>query len=124
MKNDQIPSLTIDPDAKHTGSPVYHGYVVIPETYIDGWVLGEVTPYLGKESGDGFVVAPDGTQASLIWEVSEGDIAEIMPGTPERWGVYAVFFPCAMHTLEDLIENFKTAFPSLRAAHARVTPGS
>lgn len=107
-------------ETKPAGSPVYHGYVVIPETYIDGWVLGEVTSYLGEESGDGFVVAPDGTQASLIWEVGEGDLTEIMQGTPERWGVYAVFFPRAMRTLEDLIENFKSALPSLRAAHARV----
>lgn len=111
-------------ETKPAGSPVYHGYVVIPETYIDGWVLGEVTPYLGEESGDGFVVTPDGTQASLIWEVGEGDLMEIMPGTPERWGVYAVFFPRAMRTLEDLIENFNTALPSLRTAHARVTPSS
>ena len=105
--------------AKPTGSPVYHGFVVVPETYIDGWVLGEVTPYLGEESGDGFVVAPDGTQASLIWEVGKGDFTEIMPGTPERWGIYAVFFPQAMKTTEDLIANFRVVLPALQATHGR-----
>ena len=107
-------------ETKPAGSPVYHGYVVIPETYIEGWVLGEVTPYLGENSGDGFVVAPDGTQASLIWEVGAGDFTEIMPGTPERWGVYAVPFPTPMNTVADLLQNFQTVLPALKKAHSRV----
>ena len=111
-------------EPKPAGSPVYHGYVVIPETYIDGWVLGEVTPYLGEESGDGFVVAPDGTQASLIWELGEGDLTEIMPGTPERWGVYAVSFPKLMSTLENLVQNFHEVLPALKEAHSRVKGSS
>ncbi len=71
-------SLNPDPTAKcadpskPAGSPVYHGFVVVPETFIDGWVLGEITPFLDEENGDGFVVAPDGSQAGLVWEVGEG----------------------------------------------------
>ncbi len=106
--------------AKPAGSPVYHGFVVLPETFIDGWVLGEITPFLGEESGDGFVVAPDGSQAGLVWEVGEGDFTEIMPASPERWGVYAVWFPQAMETAEDLIANFRVVLPALQAAHRRV----
>lgn len=106
-------------ETKPAGSPVYHGYVVVPETYIDGWVLGEVTPFLGEESGDGFVVAPDGTQASLLWEVGAGDVVEIMPGTSERWGVFAVSFPKPMKTFANLIQNFRTVLPTLQEAHQR-----
>ena len=106
-------------NAEPAGLPVYHGYVVVPETYIDGWVLGEVTPFLGEDSGDGFVVAPGGTQASLLWEVGEGDLVEIVGPTAVRWGVYAVSFPRPMQTHQDLIENFRTVLPALRAAHAR-----
>ena len=124
--------LTLDPAAKSAdpsnpaflakpvGSPVYHGFVVVPETFIDGWVLGEITPFLGEENGDGFVVAPDGSQAGLVWEVGEGDFTEIMPATPERWGVYAVWFPQAMKTVEDLTANFRVVLPALQAAYGRV----
>ena len=125
-------SLTLDPTANSTdpskpaflakpaGTPVYHGFVVVPETYIDGWVLGEITPFLGEENGDGFAVAPDGSQAGLVWEVGEGEFTEIMPATAERWGVYAVWFPQAMKTVEDLIANFRVVLPGLRAAYSRV----
>ncbi len=128
-------TLTFDPTAKSAdpskpaflakpaGSPVYHGFVVVPETFIDGWVLGEITPFLGEENGDGFVVAPDGSQAGLVWEVGEGGFTEIMPATPARWGVYAVWFPQAMKTVEDLIANFRVVLPGLRAAHGRVKAG-
>ena len=104
MKKPKPRPLILDPTAtsadpskpavlvKPAGSPVYHGFVVVPETFIDGWVLGEITPFPGEENGDGFVVAPDGTQAGPLWEVGEGDFTEIMPATPERWGVYAVWF--------------------------------
>ena len=109
--------------AKPAGSPVYHGFVVVPETFIDGWVLGEITPFLGEENGDGFVVAPDGSQAGLVWEVGEGDFTEIMPATSERWGVYAVWLPHAMKTAEDLIANFRVVLPVLQAAHGRVKAG-
>ena len=123
--------LTLDPTAKSTapskpaflarpaGSPVYHGFVVVPETVIDGWVLGEITPFLGEENGDGFVVAPDGSQAGLVWEVGEGGFTEIVSATPDRWGVYAVWFPHAMKTAEDLIANFRGVLPALQAAHGR-----
>jgi hypothetical protein len=110
--------------AKPAGSPVYHGYVVVPETYIDGWVLGEVTPFLREQSGDGFVVAPDGTQASLVWEVGAVDVAEIMPATPQKWGVYAVAFPEPMKNTKDLVSNFRAVLPALQAAHARARAGS
>ena len=128
--------LTLDPTAKFAdtskpaflakppGSPVYHGFVVVPETFIDGWVLGEITPFLGEENGDGFVVAPDGSQAGLIWEVGEGGITEIMPATPERWGVYAVWFPQAMKTAEELIANFRVLLPLLQLAYRDVHKAS
>ena len=109
---------------KPAASPVYHGFVVVPETFIDGWVLGEITPFLGEENGDGFVVAPDGSQAGLVWEAGEGDFAEIMPATPDRWGVYAVWFPQGMKTAEDLIANFRLVLPTLQSAYRDVHKAS
>ena len=105
--------------ARPAGSPVYHGFVVVPETVMDGGVLGEITPFLGAENGDGFVVAPDGTQAGLVWEVGEGGFTEIVAATPDRWGVYAVWFPQAMKTAQDLSANFRVLLHALRAAHGR-----
>jgi hypothetical protein len=102
------------------GSPVYHGFVVVPETYIDGWVLGEITEYIGNEDGDGFVVAPDGSRAGLVWEVGEGEVQRILPPDKERWGVYAIWFPHKMRAMADLIGNFRSVLPLLKQLHSKV----
>jgi len=104
------------------GSPVHHGFVVVPETHIDGWALGEITDYLGNEDGDGFVVAPDGTRAGLVWEVGEGEIQQILPPDKERWGVYAIWFPRKMRTMADVVENFRDVLPLLKQLHSRTRP--
>lgn len=110
--------------ARPPGSPIYHGFIVVPETYIDGWVLGEITEYLDNEDGDGFVVAPDGTRAGLVWEVREdGDGVEpqeIIPPNQERWGVYAIAFPRRMRTMADVVANFRSVLPTLRQLHSRI----
>jgi hypothetical protein len=116
---------TADPNkpafiARPTDSPVYHGFVIVPETYIDGWVLGEITAYIGAESGDGFVVAPDGSRAGLVWEVGDGSLTEVLPPEPSRWGVYAIWFPYEMRKMEDLISNFRSVLPVLKMQYAKV----
>ena len=108
--------------ARPPGSPVYHGFVIVPETYIDGWVLGEITGYIGAEDGDGFVVAPDGSRAGLVWEVGDGTFTEILPPEPHRWGVYAIWFPHEMHTMDDLISNFRSVLPILKMQHEKICP--
>ena len=61
--------------SKPLGAPVYHGFPLIPETSIDGWLYGAITEFAdasGCSEGDGFVQAPDGTRAGLVWDVGEG----------------------------------------------------
>lgn len=38
----------------------------------------------------------------------------------ERWGVYAIWFPSATRTVEDLVNNFRFVLPQLKEAYARV----
>ncbi len=55
--------------------PAGHKYYgpFVPETLIDGWCYGAITEFLepdnpcGCDSGDGFVVAPDGSYCGLVW---------------------------------------------------------
>jgi hypothetical protein len=109
--------------ARPQGSPVYHGFPVIPETDTDGWMYGAITEFIGCDGGDGYVVAPDGTSAGLVWEVGSGEFTEILPPNPERWGVYAVWFPHPVRTIQDLISNFRAILPDLKAAHAKIRRG-
>lgn len=103
--------------ARPEGAPVYHGFPVIPETNTDGWVFGAITEFLGEEAGDGYVVTPDGKHAGLVWEVGTGTFAQILPPEPGRWGVYAIWFPRPMQTIEDLISNFRAVLPDLKSAY-------
>ena len=103
--------------ARPAGAPVYHGFPVIPETSTDGWVYGAITDFIGEDAGDGYVVAPDGSHAGLIWEVGSGTFGEVLPPDEKRWGVYAVWFPHPMNGVEDLIKNFRAVLPQLKAKH-------
>src|SRR5437016_2987030 len=51
--------------SRPAGAPVYHGFAVVEETLVDGWVFGTISDYedpSGCEWGDAFVIAPDGTR--------------------------------------------------------------
>ncbi len=105
------------------GSPVYYGFVVVPQTYTDGWCLGSITDFedpAGCTSGDAFVIAPDGGRAGLVWEVGSDSLQEILAPDSERWGVYAIWFPGATRTVEDLVNNFRFVLPELKETYARV----
>jgi hypothetical protein len=109
--------------ARPAGSPVYHGFVVVPETCIDGWCLGVITEFedpAGCTGGDAFVIAPDGSRAGLVWEVGGEPLQEIMAPDSERWGVYAIWFPSPTRTVQDLVNNFRFVLPQLKEAYARV----
>lgn len=122
MKRKTKPSPGSDPSIEPAGlqTAIYHGFVVVPETYIEGWVLGEISEYIGNEIGDGFVVAPDGSRAGLVWEIGEGELQQILPPDKERWGVYAIWFPHEMRTMADVVRNFHSVLPILKQQHARV----
>ncbi len=129
--------VTTDPDApssdpslpafiaRPAGSPVYHGFVVVPETCTDGWCLGSITEFEDPEGctgGDAFVIAPDGSRAGLVWEVGSEPLQEIIAPDPQRWGVYAIWFPSPTRTVEDMVNNFRFVLPQLKEAYARARP--
>jgi hypothetical protein len=108
--------------ARPAGSPVYHGFVVVPETCTDGWCLGPITEFedpVGCTGGDAFVIAPDGSRAGLVWEVGSDPLREILPPDAERWGVYAISFPSPTRTIQDFVHNFRFVLPQIKEAYAR-----
>jgi len=112
--------------AKPDGAPVYHGFPLVLETMIDGWCYGAITAFAdpkGCLSGDGYVQAPDGSRAGLVWEVGEGRFAEIRPPSPSRWGVYAVWFPRPIRDVGDLRDGFVHILPQLRERFERLKGG-
>ncbi|MFN0278801.1 MAG: 3-deoxy-8-phosphooctulonate synthase [Pyrinomonadaceae bacterium] len=103
--------------AKPEGSPAYHGFPLVLETMTDGWCLGAITEYLdpdGCDSGDAYVVAPDGTRAGLVWDVGAGDVTEICPPDELRWGLYQIWFPRPIRTTDDLVACFREVLPQLQ----------
>jgi hypothetical protein len=100
--------------AKPEGAPVYHGFLVVEESETDGWRYGAITEFIGAEYGDGFVIAPDGSRAGLVWEVGDGKFQTVMEPEKHRWGVYAVWFPKEMKNVTDLVSNFQYVLPLLK----------
>ena len=108
--------------ARPAGAPVYHGFPIIEETGTEGWRYGAITSFTkpgGCEAGDGFVVAPDGTRAGLVWSVGRFPTTEVCAPTPDRWGVYSIAFPHRVSNVADLVECFRAVLPELKALHAR-----
>lgn len=102
------------------GEKVYTGFPLIPETETDGFIFGAISDFLepdgpeGCERGDGYVQAPDGSRAGLMWHVGESYISMLDEPNEERWGVYNIFFPKPITSLEDLVYNFKEVLPLLK----------
>jgi len=109
------------------GAPVYHGFRLIEETRTDGWCFGAITAFEdpgGCDYGDGFVVAPDGSRAGLMWAFGDFPIREAVAPDERRWGVYEVPFPKLVRTVEDLVECFRSVLPELQRIHRQVRGGS
>ncbi|MEQ1605934.1 MAG: 3-deoxy-8-phosphooctulonate synthase [Pyrinomonadaceae bacterium] len=103
--------------ARPEEAPVYRGFPMVLETMTDGWCLGAITEYEdpdGCDSGDAYVVAPDGSRAGLVWDVGEGKVSEICPPEKGRWGVYQIWFSEPVRTTEDLVERFREVLPDLQ----------
>jgi len=102
--------------SRPSDAPLYHGFPLIEETRNEGWCYGAITEFTdpeGFDHGDGFVEAPDGTRAGLVWEVGNGEVTEIIPPEKGRWGVYAIWFPRRVKGIDDLISNFHHVLPQL-----------
>ena len=128
-KRDRGRPLRLDPEAESAdpskpaflarpdGAPVYHGFPVIPETETHGWFYGVISDYEAgspQTEGDGFVIAPDGSRAGIVWATDSPDFEEIMPPDDARWGVYGVRFPRPVTSINDLVFNFRAVLPALQ----------
>jgi hypothetical protein len=122
--------LALDPDARSAradlpaflarpdDAPVYHGFPVLADVTVDGFSFGMITDFEGQPDteGDAFVVAPDGSRAGLVWEVTEREyFDEVYPATAARWGVWAVSFPYPMDSRANARRNLAAVLPRLRA---------
>ena len=112
------------------GNRVYHRNPLRFETETDGFIYGEITDHFdfdeeaGCTFGDGFVQAPNGSRAGLIWDVSEKPyLYTCIEPEDERWGVYNVGFVKPIKTMEDLIFNFKSVLPLIKEAYDRAERG-
>ena len=113
--------------ARPEEAPVYYGFPLVEETRTDGWCFGAITAFEdpdGCDYGDGFVVAPDGSRAGLVWEVGEAPVCEVCAPDDSRWGVYALSFPKVVRKVEDLVECFRSVLPELKRIHHEITRGA
>ena len=109
--------------ARPPGAPVYHGFAVLEESITDGWRYGAITAFEGvdkEEAGDGFVIAPDGSRAGVVWSTDVPEFEVIMPPDTNRWGVYSVRFPKPVSSKQDLIDNFRAVLPLLKKQYESV----
>lgn len=103
--------------AKPEGAPVYHGFQVLEDVVVDGFQFGKITDFEAEPSqeGDAFVIAPDNSRAGLVWEVADKvSVSQIIPLEPGRWGVWAVSFPNAMNSRENVRRNLELILPTLK----------
>lgn len=127
--------LRLDPQAQSSSSdlpaflarpadaPVYHGFPPVAATETDGWCYGAITEFEdsdGCTEGDGFVVAPDGSRAGLVWAVGNFQTEELLPPDADRWGVYSMAFPRPVRTTGDIVECFHAVLPQLKELYAKV----
>jgi hypothetical protein len=105
------------------GSPAYYGFPLVPDAETDGWCLGAITNFTdpkGVDWGDAFVVAPDGSRAGLIWHIGSEPPREVLPPSPDRWGVYDVGFSAPICNVQDLVREFRAVLPKLVEIHAQI----
>ncbi|MFZ3213607.1 MAG: hypothetical protein WA188_19040 [Terriglobales bacterium] len=104
--------------ARPEGAPVYYGFQVLGDVVVEGFTFGKITDFDAEpcDMGDAFVIAPDGSRAGLVWEISEKTyFQQVHPFESERWGVWGVSFPHAMTSHEGVRKNLQSILPSLKA---------
>ena len=98
-----------------------HSHPVLPETAVDGFVYGAVTP-LGEPAtaGAGFLRGPDGSRCGLRWEMADSPYIMKLDGPgSDHWGVFQVGFTTPVHTAADLKRNLEALIPKLKILYAR-----
>jgi hypothetical protein len=107
--------------ARPEGAPVYHGFVILDDIAIEGFTLGKITDWEAEpcDTGDAFVIAPDGSRAGIVWEVCDpAYFEEIMPMEAARWGVWGVGFLLPMASRENARKNLESILPQLKSRWA------
>ena len=100
--------------ARPAGAPAYHGFVVLEDVVVDGFTLGKITDFEAETcaTGDGFVIAPDGSRGGLIWEVNGTRyFQEVCALDLERWGVWSVGLPFPMTSRDNARKNLAAVLP-------------
>src|SRR5215471_20798225 len=103
--------------ARPEGTPVYHGFVVLEDVNVGGFTLGKITDFEAEPSdtGDAFVIAPDGSRGGVVWEVSPTrHIEEVCAFDSDRWGVWAIAFPYPMQNRDNARKNLAAVLPDLK----------
>ena len=104
--------------ARPEGAPVYYGFVVLEDVSVEGFTFGAITDFEAEpcDAGDAFIVAPDGSRAGLVWEVStKRYVEEVCPFEQGRWGVWAVSFPHPMSDRDNARKNLAAVLPNVKA---------
>jgi len=104
--------------ARPKGAPVYHGFSVLEDVSVEGFTFGAITDFEAEpcDTGDAFVIAPDGSRAGLVWEASPKKyIEEVQPFEHDRWGVWAVPFSYPMTSRTNARKNLVAVLPDLKA---------
>ena len=100
------------------GAPPYHGFEVL-DIEVDGFRLGLISDPLNdpaaRPGGDGFVVAPDGSRAGLVWKLDEPFVFRTVDDTEQRWGVW-------LAGIEEPIEDRDSARRVLTALVEQLRP--
>jgi len=111
------------------GAKPYHGFPLLEETRQDGYCLGIITDPFEKDCadgctiGDGFIEAPDGTRAGLMWNLyHEPRFAVVRPPHDAVWGTFLFTVPRPIACMDDLKRLFAEILPILKDLYARFHP--
>jgi len=112
--------------APPAGAPAYYGFSLVEETRTSDWCFGTISNFLepdaadGCHFGDGFVEAPNGSRAGIVWATDVVGVEEILPPENNRWGVWSVGFERPVQNLGDLLYNFRQVLPLLQEKYQQI----
>jgi hypothetical protein len=89
---------------------------VLNDVSVERFIFGMITNLEANSSteGDAFVVAPDGARRISLGNLQRPVLQEVCPLTPNRWGLWGVWFPHPMNSRDDARHNLKAILPQLK----------
>lgn len=96
---------------------------IFPSATVDGFEMGMFVSY--DDCGDAWVKAPDGSEATLVWETGEHTYFQVsIEPNESSWGTFAVQLQLPMTTDEEahaylaaLLPDLRLRWQAWRAAH-------